>query len=55
MPLIGVSQGGPGARSSGGGNALSGGGGGAEGLDLQELMDYVGRAFTSANADVSRL
>jgi hypothetical protein len=50
VPLIGVAQGG--GRSSGGGAAPSAGGGGGEGLDLGELMDYVGRAFGSANADV---
>jgi len=54
VPLVGVSQGGSagGARGSVGG-ASAGGGVGSEGLDLNELMDYVGKAFGSANADVS--
>lgn len=50
MPLVGVSQGGAGRASAGGASA---GGAGAEGLDLNDLMDYVGRAFGSANAEVS--
>ncbi|KIZ03119.1 Nephrocystin-3 [Monoraphidium neglectum] len=53
VPVIGVCQGGGATRSSaGGGQSGSGQSGGAEGLDLGELMDYVGRAFGSANADV---
>lgn len=52
MPLIGVTQGPGGAPRGAMGGATSTGAGG-EGLDLNELMDYVGKAFGSANADVS--
>ena len=52
VPVLGVGAAGM-ASSSGGANSSSAGGAATSyGFDVGELMEYLGRAFNSANADV---